>query len=47
MVKALLDTNILIDYLSGIAAAKKELERFPDKAISLITWMEVMVGANQ
>jgi predicted nucleic acid-binding protein len=46
MVKALFDTNILIDYLSGIAAAKKELERFPDKAISLITWIEVMVGAN-
>jgi predicted nucleic acid-binding protein len=35
MVKALFDTNIFIDYLSGIAAAKKELERFPDKAISL------------
>ena len=47
MVKALFDTNIFIDYLSGISAAKKELERFPDKAISLITWMEVMVGANQ
>ena len=39
--------NFLIDYLSGIAAAKKELDRFPDKAISLITWMEVMAGANQ
>jgi hypothetical protein len=37
MVKALFDTNTLIDNLSGIAAAKKELERYPEKAISLIT----------
>lgn len=46
MVSALLDTNILIDYLNGIEQAKTELDRYPDKAISLITWMEVMVGAT-
>lgn len=45
-VPALFDTNILIDYLSGIEAAATELDSFPDKAISLITWMEVMVGAT-
>ena len=47
MVKALFDTNILIDYLNGIPAAKTELDRYTgkdDKAISVITWMEVMVG---
>lgn len=42
--KALFDTNILIDFLKGIKAAKTEIKRYPDKAISIITWMEVQVG---
>ncbi len=46
MVKALFDTNILIDYLRGIPAAHEELGRFPDKAISIVTWMEVLAGAT-
>ncbi|MEQ1558757.1 MAG: type II toxin-antitoxin system VapC family toxin [Methyloglobulus sp.] len=46
MVSALFDTNILIDYLNGVEHAKTELERYRDKAISVITWMEVMVGAT-
>ncbi|WP_429500657.1 type II toxin-antitoxin system VapC family toxin (plasmid) [Robbsia andropogonis] len=46
MVKALFDTNILIDYLGGISAAKKELARYDQRAISTITWMEVLVGAS-
>ena len=46
MVKTLFDTNILIDYLNGIDLARDELARFTDKAITLITWMEVMVGAT-
>lgn len=46
MVKALFDTNILIDYLGGISAAKKELGRYEYRAISTITWMEVLVGAS-
>lgn len=46
MVKALFDTNILIDYLNAIEAAKIELDRHQDKAISAITWMEVLVGAT-
>jgi predicted nucleic acid-binding protein len=44
--KALFDTNILIDYLNGIAAAKKEIERHTDRAISIVTWMEVLAGAH-
>lgn len=44
--KALFDTNILIDYLNGITAAKIEIERYPYIAISMITWMEVMVGTK-
>lgn len=46
MVKLLFDTNILIDYLNGVEQAKAELDLHTDKAISLVTWMEVMVGAN-
>ena len=46
MVSALFDTNILIDYLNGVAQAKVELDKHSDKAISLVTWMEVMAGAT-
>ncbi|PNU18573.1 VapC toxin family PIN domain ribonuclease [Geothermobacter hydrogeniphilus] len=45
-VKALLDTNILIDYLNGIEQAREELDRHDRLLISVITWMEVMVGAT-
>src|SRR5579872_7352950 len=46
MVKALFDTNILIDYLNGVDAARVELARYEDNAISIVSWMEVMVGAE-
>lgn len=46
MVNALFDTNILIDYLGGVSAAKKELARYEYRAISTITWMEVLVGTT-
>ena len=46
MVGALFDTNILIDHLNGIPEARAEIERFESRAISIITWMEVMVGAS-
>ena len=45
---ALFDTNILIDLFSGRREAKQALEAWPPQnAISLITWMEVMVGAKK
>ena len=44
--KALFDTNILIDFLNGIAAAKKELALYESRAISIVTWMEVMSGGE-
>jgi len=47
MVAALFDTNILIDYLRGVSAARDELERYSDKSISIITWMEVMAGVPE
>lgn len=46
MVRALFDTNVLIDYLCGIGAAKAEIARYEYRAISMISWMEVLVGAS-
>lgn len=45
--KALFDTNILIDFLNKVPQAQNELHRYESRAISIITWMEVMVGADQ
>ncbi len=45
MVKALFDTNVLVDFLSSVPAAAEELGRYDDTAISIVTWMEVLVGA--
>ena len=44
--RALIDTNVLIDYLGGVEAARDELARHAEPLISTITWMEVMVGAS-
>jgi len=43
---ALFDTNILIDFTLGIPAARKEMARYRNRAISIITWMEVMAGVD-
>lgn len=47
MVKALFDSNILIDLLRNHDEARAEIALFDDRAISIITWMEVMVGASE
>ncbi len=44
--KAVFDTNILIDYLNGTPQAAKELAQYDVKVISIITYMEVLAGAN-
>ncbi len=44
--KAVFDTNILIDYCNGIAQAKEELEHYTTSIISVISWMELLVGAT-
>jgi predicted nucleic acid-binding protein len=44
-VSELFDTNILIDHLNGVAKATREIRRSHDPAISVITWIEVMIGA--
>lgn len=45
MADAVLDTNILIDYLLGIDTARETISRYMAPAISIVTWMEVLVGA--
>ncbi len=44
--RALFDTNILIDYLNGVDAAKIELARYERPAISVISWIEVLAGTK-
>lgn len=46
MIPAVFDTNILIDYLNGIAPARQQLDAFTRKLISGITYIEVLVGAG-
>jgi predicted nucleic acid-binding protein len=43
---ALFDTNILIDYLRGISQARAECDKHSDRAVSIVTWMEVMSGST-
>jgi predicted nucleic acid-binding protein len=42
--KSLFDTNIIIDALNGHAAARTEIKAYPDAAISVVTYVEVMAG---
>lgn len=44
--KAVFDTNILIDYCNGINKAKTVLEQYSTRVISVITWMELLVGVH-
>ncbi len=45
--RGLFDTNILIDFLAGHPDARAEVGRFQDLAISIVTWMEVLVGTSE
>lgn len=42
----LLDSCILIDFLLGHDEAREYVSRLDDAAISMISWMEVAVGAS-
>jgi predicted nucleic acid-binding protein len=46
-VKAVVDTNILVDYLNGVTKAREELDSYEDLYVSLITWMEILIGAAE
>jgi len=45
-VKAVFDTNILVDYLQGVPAAATELALYQSPSISVFSWIEVMAGTN-
>lgn len=42
----LFDTCILIDFLKGIPEARVECNRYADRAISVVTWIEILAGAT-
>jgi predicted nucleic acid-binding protein len=42
--KALFDTNIIIDALNGNTTARMEIKAYPDAAISVVSYVEVMAG---
>lgn len=44
--KAVFDTNIIIDALNGVAQADDEYSRYERVFISRVTWMEVLIGAK-
>ncbi len=44
--KAVIDTCILVDYLNGIAEGARELGLYQEKIISIITYIEILVGAR-
>jgi predicted nucleic acid-binding protein len=45
-VRAIIDSDVLIDYLQGLETARSELNKYPKREISIISWMEVMAGAD-
>lgn len=47
MVKPLLDTNILIDYLLNYDEARREIALYRSASISIVSWMEVMAGTDR
>jgi len=44
---ALVDTNILIDFLAGVPSAQQELTRYQDRAISVISRIELLAGVEE
>jgi predicted nucleic acid-binding protein len=46
MIKAVFDTNILIDYLIGLEQARNAIKVYENPMISRITWMEVLIGGE-
>ncbi|MES2661553.1 MAG: type II toxin-antitoxin system VapC family toxin [Verrucomicrobiota bacterium] len=45
-VKAVIDSDVLIDFLQGVPEAETEISRYSEPLYSVISWMEVMCGAE-
>jgi len=43
---ALIDSDVLLDFLDGYTAAAREIGRYRECCISIISWMEVLAGAR-
>lgn len=43
---ALIDSDVLLDFLDGHAPAAAEIARYGECCISIISWMELMAGAR-
>ncbi|MCO5053994.1 MAG: hypothetical protein M9920_17095 [Verrucomicrobiae bacterium] len=35
-------TNILVDYLNGASATRRELDQYEEIVISIVTWTEIL-----
>ena len=44
--KAVFDSDVLLDFLDGFPAAGAEMMRYRECCVSIISWMELMVGAR-
>ena len=42
--RVLIDSNIVIDVLAGVPHSLREVRRYSDRAISIVTWIEVVAG---
>jgi hypothetical protein len=42
--KAIFDSNILIDFLNEVPPSKEEVLNYEKVSISIITWIEILVG---
>lgn len=44
--RAIIDSDVLIDYLQGNDKSRREMDRYSQREISIISWMEIMTGAD-
>ncbi len=44
--KALFDTNLLVECLAGVEQAGDEIDRYQLRSVSRIVWIELLVGAK-
>ena len=43
---ALIDSDVLLDFLDGYVPAAREIGRYRECCVSIISWMEVLAGAR-
>jgi predicted nucleic acid-binding protein len=43
---ALIDSDVLLDFLDGYAGAAEEIARYRECCVSIISWMELLAGAR-